>query len=56
MMTVKKANKKLELKKEKLANLSFVDMKTAQGGINDTRSIRITGCNCPTGTAPGACY
>ena len=54
-MKVKKSNKKLELKKEKIANLSFVDMKTAQGGINDPRSMRITGCTCPTGTAPGVC-
>lgn len=54
-MKVEKANKKLELKKREIANLSAACMETARGGIDDVKSRRISECTCPTGTAPGAC-
>lgn len=54
-MKNKRVIKKLELKKQEIANLSVNNMNTARGGIPDIRSMLITGCKCPTGTAPGVC-
>jgi hypothetical protein len=55
-MKSEKVNKKLELKKQEIANLSLTSMESARGGINDIpNSMRISDCTCPTGTAPGVC-
>lgn len=60
-MKIKKINKKLELNKKTIADLGDEAMKEVNGGIGlsapltNCASCLVTGCKCPTGTAPGWC-
>ena len=46
-MKVKKIDKKLELNKKTISNLESSELKVIYGGLNDPRSMWISGCTCP---------